>query len=299
MASSGRDRRRAGSTAEVEANPLADLRPVSAGAVLDGGFELLRYRFGRLTALAACLFVPVWLCNVVLAIVVPPEQAATPGSGIGWSALSTGSSSPLVFVVAAAQLVALSILGLCTGHLAMSLARGEDPSLRELGALALRRSWVALLIVPLNAGVHALTACFFGVGWVLGDALVFLSSVAAGAERLGPWHGFRRSWNLTRPQYGRALVISFGALCIAQVIRWSLSVGPTVLLTSLDPASRLVGLFTAMSSGVLLLTEPLTACIAARAYLDLRCRRDGVDLALRHDRLLDEHRARHEQRVLS
>ena len=283
----------------MDPNPLADLRPVGAGAVLDGGFELLRYRFGRLVALAACLFVPVWLANVVLSIVVPPEQVAAPGSGVGWTAFSTGSSSPLVLVVAGVQLVALSILGLCTGHLAMSLARGEDPGLRELGALALRRSWVALLIVPLNAAVHGLTGCFFGVGWVLGDALVFLSSVAAGAERLGPWQGFRRSWNLTRPQYGRALVISFGALCISQVIRWSLSFGPTVLLTSLDPASRLVGLFTALSSGVLLLTEPLTACIAARAYLDLRCRRDGVDLALRHDRLLGEHLARTEPRVLS
>ena len=34
---------------------------------------------------------------------------------------------------------------------------------------------------------------------------------------------------------------------------------------------------------MLLVTEPLTACIAARAYLDLRCRRDGVDLALRQN----------------
>ena len=49
---------------------------------------------------------------------------------------------------------------------------------------------------------------------------------------------------------------------------------------------------------MLLLTEPLTACIAARAYLDLRCRRDGVDLVLRQQRMVDEHRARHERAVL-
>ncbi len=266
---------------------------MSAGAVLDGGFELLRHRFGRLMALTACLYVPVWLLNVALAIVAPPD-AATVDSGLAWTSLTAGSSSGWIYLVAVLQMVALSILGLCVGHLSISLARGEDPSLRELGSIALRRCWVALLIVPLNAAVHGAGACLFGVGWVLGDAFVFLSSVAAGAERTGPWRGFTRSFQLTRPQYGRALVISFGGLCIAQIIRWSLSVGPTVLLTSLDPASPLVGLFTALSTAVLLITEPLTACIAARAYLDLRCRRDGVDLVMRHHRLLDEHRARHE-----
>ena len=284
-----------------EHNPVADLRPVSGGAVLDGGFELLRFRFGRLIALTACLYLPIWLCSVVLAIVSPPEVSTADsagGSGIAWSAVTMGSSSSLVVVLVGAQVVALSILGLCTGHLVMGLARGEDPSLRELGSVALRRWWVALLIVPMNAGVHLVSSCLSGIGWVLGDALVFLSSVAAGAEALGPWKGFRRSWDLTRPQFGRALGISFGGLCIAQVIRWSLSWGPTALILSLDPASPLVGLFTALSSAVLLITEPLTACIAARAYLDLRCRRDGVDLVLRQQRMVDEHRPRHEQAVL-
>ncbi len=293
----GTAQRRAGRVPTWERNPLAELRPMGAGAVLDGGFELFRYRFARLVGLAACLFVPVWLLSVVLAIVAPPELDEASGVGVSWLNATSGSSSPLAWLVVALQVVALSVLGLCTGHLAMALARGEDPGLREVGSVALRRSWVAVLIVPLNAAVHAVSSCLGGVGWVLGDALVFLSSVAAGAESLGPWKGFVRSWTLTRSQYGRSLAISFGSLCIAQVIRWSLSWGPTALVMSLDPASPLVGLFTALTSAVVLLTEPLTACIAARAYLDLRCRRDGLDLVLRQQRLADEHRQHHDQVV--
>ncbi len=267
------------------ANPLADLRPMGVGAVLDGGFELLRFRFGRLMALSACLFVPIWFLNLVLAIVAPPAPGSSLGADLVGTSLSSGSSSPLAHVATGLQLVALSLLGLCVGHLAMALARGEDAGLRELGALAWRRWWVALLIVPLTAAVHGATACLGGIGWMLGDAFVFLSSVAAGAERLGPWRAFVRSWTLTRSEYGRALGISFGGLCITQVIRWSLSAGPAALTMSLDPTSPLVGVFSALSTAVLLLTEPLTACIAARAYLDLRCRRDGWDLGQRHERL--------------
>lgn len=266
-------------------NPVRDLRPMGAGAVLDGGFELFRQRFGRILALTACLYVPLWLAGVVLALVAPPDaSSASPG----WPMAAVASSSVLAVPLAGLQLVALSVLGLCVGHLAMELSRGNDPGLRELGALAWRRSWVALLIVPLTGSVHLLTACLGGVGWLLGDALVFVSSTAAGAERLNPWQALLRSISLTRSQYGRALVITFGGLCITQVISWSFSFGPSVLLESLDPGSSLAPVLTAASSGIVLVTEPLTACIAARAYLDLRCRRDGLDLVLRMERRADE-----------
>lgn len=263
-------------------SPLADLRPVGPGAVLDGAVDLLRHRFGRIVALAACLFVPVWLLNVVLALAAPPPLSG--GSGLDWSGMSTATSSPLVYLVMALQLVALSVLGLCVGHLAIELACGRDASLSELGSVALRRGWVALLIVPLNALVHGPALCFAGVGWIIGDALVFLSSVVAGAERRGPWSSFVRGMSLTRAEFGRALAISLGGLCLTQLIRLSLSFGPTVLITSLAPGSSLATMFGALSTGVLLLTQPLSACIAARAYLDLRCRRDGLDLVLRRER---------------
>jgi hypothetical protein len=282
---------RRGSTAAAGSNPLADLRPVSVGAVLDGGVGLLRHRFGQILAVTACLFVPVWLLNLVLVLTaLPTGTSGDLGSGTAllWSSTATGTDSLLGLVVAGLQLVALSLLGLVVGHLAMALARGEDPGLRELGSVVAQRWWVAVLVVPMTSVVHVVAACLGGVGWILGDAAVFLTSVAAGAERLGPWKALARGWSLTRPSYGRALVICLGGLVITQLIRWSLSVGPTALVMSLDPTSPLVGLLAAGTSAVVLITEPLTACIAARAYLDLRCRRDGLDLSMRRERLLGD-----------
>lgn len=268
-------------------NPLSDLRPVSTAAVLDGGVDLLAHRVGRFAALTACLYVPVWLGSIVLAVAAPPSLSGG-SAGVDLTGMSTATSSSLTWVIVALQALALSVLGLCAGHLAMALARGGDAPLRELGALAWRRSWVAIVLVVLNTAVKVPALCLGGVGWFLVDAFVFVSSVVAGAEALGPWSAFRRGWRLTGSQLGRALVISFGGFCITQLIRLSLSYGPTVLIDSLAPGSVFVTAYAVLSTAVLLVTQPLTACIAARAYLDLRCRREGLDLELRHERLLLE-----------
>ncbi len=268
-------------------NPLSQLRPVGPGAVLDGAVELLRHRFGRIMAIAACLYLPIWLFNVAVTVFEPSTiSSAEDGSGIVWSPVGAFTSeSGWIWLIGLLQAAALSVLGLAVGRLATDLAEGRDPSFGDLVGYAARRSWVAVLIVPINALVHTAASCLGGVTWVLGDALVFIVSVVAGAERLGPIAALRRSVRLTSSQYGRSMVMCTGALALTWVIRLSLSAGPTMLVASLDPSSSLVGLVGALSSAVTLLTEPLTACIAARAYLDLRCRRDGYDLELRRARL--------------
>lgn len=268
-------------------NPLSQLRPVGPGAVLDGAVELLRHRFGRIMALAACLYVPIWLLNVAVTVMDPTTLGSgESGSGIVWSPVGAYTSDSVwLWMIGLLQVVALSILGLMIGRLVTGLAEGDDPSFSELAAFGARRSWVAALVVPMNTVVHTIAACLGGFSWVLGDALVFVVSVAAGAEALGPISAFRRSIRLTSSQYGRSLVLCTGSLALGWVIRLSFSAGPTMLLASLDPTSPLVGLVGALSSAVTLLTEPLTACMAARSYLDLRCRRDGYDLELRRARL--------------
>lgn len=253
-------------------------------AVLDGGVELLRRDLRGWLVVSSVLFVPIWVLNIALSLVAPPDSVE--GAGFDWTGLSTVSSSSLVWIPMALQVVALSVLGVCVGHTVAARQRGEDVSLAELGRYALRRSWVALLIVPLNALPHGLGLCLAMLGWVLADALVSLSSVVAGAEHAGPWTAFRRGLELTVANYGRSLTVSVGSLVLTQLIRLSLSVGPSWLLLSLVPESPLVPLLGAMSTAVLLITQPLTACIAARAYLDFRCRREGMDLAQRAEVLL-------------
>ena len=265
-------------------SPVADLRPVGPAAVLDGGFELFRFRFRRLVGFAACLFVPLTVVDLVMMAVVgteTPERTA-----VGPSMFLLGSGDSWSWAILAAQTVALSLLGLCVGHLAASAARGVDVSFREMGRLALRRWWVALVIVVLTALPRALLSCIvFPVGWLLADALFFIASSVAGAEGVGPWRAVTRSVSLTRARFGNALVICLGSLVISQVLRISLTVGPALLLASFALPEAAVGVVARLGTVVLLLAEPITACIAARAYLDLRARHEGLDLQLRAERL--------------
>lgn len=268
-------------------NPLTHLRPVGPGAVLDGAVELLRCRFGQIMALAACLYVPIWLLNVAVTVFRPSTAGSgEDGSGMVWSPIGASTSdSAWMWLVGLLQVVALSVLGVAIGRLSTELAEGRATTTTYLLGYAARRSWVAVAVVPMNMVVHVAASCLGGVTWLLGDALVFVVSAAAGAEGLGPVAAFVRSVRLTSSQYGRSLVLCTGALVLSWVIRLSFSAGPTMLIASLDPSSSLVGLVGALSSAVTLLTEPLTACIAVRSYLDLRCRRDGYDLDLRRARL--------------
>lgn len=270
-------------------SPLGELRPVGPAAVLDGGFDLFRFRFRRLVGLAALLFVPITVVDLLLMAVI--GTSSTDRTAIGPAIFLMASGDSWSWFIVVAQSCALSILGLCTGHLAMQAAQGRDVSSRELRRLALRRSWVAVLIIVLTAVPRGVLSCVMVVvGWLLADAFFFISSTAAGAEGLGPWKAVVRSGQLTRARYGNAIMICLGSLIISQVLRLSLTAGPALLLSSFGLSDLVVGVAARLGSLILLLAEPITACIAARAYLDLRARRDGFDLELRAERLFEAER---------
>lgn len=276
----------AGSALRDGTSPLADLRPVGPAAVLDGGFEFFRFRFRRLVGLAAVLFVPITMIDLLLMAVI--GTTSTDRTAIGPATFMLASGDSWSWFIVAAQTCALSILGLCVGHLAMQAALGRDVTSRELRRLALRRSWVAVLIVVLVAVPRGLLSCVtLLLGWLLADAFFFVSSSAAGAEGLGPWKAVVRSGQLTRARFGNAILICLGSLVVSQILRLSLTAGPALLLSSFGLSDLVVGIVSRLGSLILLLAEPITACIAARAYLDLRARRDGLDLELRAGRVFD------------
>lgn len=259
--------------------PLDAVRPVGPAGVLDGGFELLRFRFGRLVGLSASLFVPIWLVDLVLLVVVGAPSVDR--SAVGPAVFSVGGGAAWSWAIVAAQAVALSALGIAVGAATVAWSERRDPSWSELVAVAVRRSWVAATIVVLSMVIKLPLACFALVPWLIGDALVFTASVVAGAERTGPWRALRRSIALSWRELGRALVIVTGGLVITQVLRVSFSAGPATIVAIVDPSATAVVFAERLGAIVGVVVEPLTACIAARAYVDLRCRVEGADLTRR------------------
>jgi len=271
-----------GSAHPIDAeHPLLPPRRLGVGAALDQGFALLRFRFRRLVGLAACLFVPVQLLDLVLRLTASEPTTTAEQASAAPTLLFFGGSSDWAVLTVALQAVALSILGICVGHLVARLLEGGDASFRTLLGVAARRCWVALLLVPLSMLVRLPFLLVPVVGFVIGDAFVFIASVVAGAEGRRPIAALGRNFRLTRSAFGPAAVMALGSLCITQVVRISLYAGPFVLVATFSPPEGLLVAIEQLASLVQLVLQPLTACIAASAYLLLRARVEGLDLEAR------------------
>jgi hypothetical protein len=229
--------------------------------------------------LTACLFLPVQLVDLVLRLTVtasPAQSADLGGAGV----VGVGSSD-WVSVTIALQAIALSLLGIGVGHMVARLLDGDDTSLRELLGVLARRCWVPLVMLPLALLIRVVLIWIPVVGFVAGDVLVFLASIIVGAERVGPIAALGRNAQLVRSESGAAIAMSLGSLAITMVLRLSLYVGPVALLASLGPPEGVLVVASQLGALVQLVIQPLTATIAASAYLLLRCRVDGLDLELR------------------
>lgn len=269
-------------TTDLDVHPLLGVGVVGAGGVLDGAFDLLRFRFGRLVALTAVLVVPVQLLDLWVALSSGVTRSNIVGTSQQLQLLeASGSAGGWSLLIVGLQSLALFLLGMAVGHLVAGwLAGRDDPFGTVLGAV-LRRIWVAPIVVAVALVAKSAAACFGGVGFFLVDALLLVAGPVAGAERTGPFATIGRSVRLGRGAYGTALAVSVGGFAITVVLRLALLLGPTALVVMLGLPGSLVVLLQQASALTLLITLPLTACIAARAHVELRCRLEGDDLVRR------------------
>ncbi len=266
-------------------NPLRGLSVVGPGAVLDQAFDLLRFRFRRWVALAAALFIPVQMIDLMIALSYGSGSTAITSEGLSQFRLLEGAAgtSGWAWVVVGLQSLMLFILGMAAGHLVAGWLDGRDDPFGSVVGAVCRRMWVAPLVVVPTIVAKLAAACFGGVGFFLVDALFLVAGPVAGAELLGPGSTMARSFQLARQSYGTALVVSFGGFCITTVLRVALGAGPLALVSMLGLPSEWLVAIDQAASVTLLVTMPLTACIAARAHVDLRCRADGFDLVRREE----------------
>lgn len=267
-------------TGDADAVWLGTLEPVGVGGVLDGGFDLLRSHFGLLVGLAAALLLPLQLIDLWASLVagLSAELDTSPlPAAIG----SMDSTMPVTWMVVVLRFAVLSFLGVTTGVLVGdSLADRVRPT-RSVVAAAGRRWWVALLVPVLCIPVKAITSCLIYVGFFLGDALLMCASVVAGAESAGPLRSFGRSWALGWRSLGTALGVAIGSFVISAVLQVSLYAGPVLLASFFVSSESMLLVVQQITMLSLLVTQPLTAAIAARAYVEFRCRSEALDIALR------------------
>ena len=171
-----------------------------------------------------------------------------------------------------------------------------------LTSLALIGPWAGLAAVLIVLGVAgAPGGLLIAIGFLGTIASLVLdvwfwtmfsmSAAAVVLERQGPAHALGRSWRLVRKSFWRvfgilllALLIVFVASSVLRlpfaVISAMFSSGSAPLAQAIQPsvASLVIGAVGSIVAGAI--TQPISAGVTVLLYVDLRMRREGLDLAL-------------------
>ena len=291
---------------------VVPLRPLTLGEILDGAVQTIRQNPKVMLGLSAVV-------NLVLSVVVVLLQigtlrsdfAALGGSSSADSATAGAADVVSSLVAALLQAVGTTIL---TGLLVIAVSDavlGRRPGIGEVWQRARDRIWallgvtvlvflaiaglLALCVVPgivvLAAGgaaavgilllVVGIIAAIVLVPWVVIRWLFAPPTVLL--ERTGVRASLGRSWRLVAGSWWRCFGIVLLAQLIASVLSGVLQV-PFVLagLAIRDAGSDTVAIILTVVGGAIARTliAPFSASILALLYIDLRMRREGLDVTL-------------------
>lgn len=283
--------------------PHTDFSPRSIGRILDDAFELYRANFKTIALASAIALFPAGMLLGVsqvfytrgflqtMPLLAGGDLAVDEMSRVQLWSLLSNAVSPIF--LAARLFVSSMVLAA-----APALVAGERPGVRRLlkGGLS-RWGWLILisLVGSLITGTAAIALVVPGVWLAMRLALVRVACVVEGA----PFdRSFARSWRLTRGFAWRTFVFSV-ALGIITVTLESAVNSPAVIRQIVASVGNPEALFSELSAGWKTFEGVLTATAASLVYpfaelawfgyyLDLRARREGMDLVVEARRLAGE-----------
>ncbi|MFC6155061.1 hypothetical protein [Kribbella jiaozuonensis] len=196
-------------------------------------------------------------------------------------------------------LPALAVVGLLQSLSFMLLIGGWGLAVLGIGAgtdaaISSDAAGAVAVVMMLVGGVLVL---IFGIRLVLAGTVVLMEGRHAPdiglyiPVRVGVWGALRRSWQLVKGKFWRVFgILLFGGL-VVQIIGYALQFGITALVLTLGSwadsngatvvavvVSVAVGIFTVMT---LIASLAFMSAVQALIYLDLRVRREGLDLWMR------------------
>jgi hypothetical protein len=298
---------------------IVPLRPLGLGEILDGSFRAIRANPRVMFGLSAAVVAVVVVIQAVLTWYVGGLLAGTLDD-LARSADPTGELGladqlgPTFATILTTPFVALATT-LLTGLLIVSVSRsviGQKISVGEVsriargriwwvvgftvllgiawsvafavygGSIALlasQKQWAALAVVALVGGLGLLVA----VVWVTVRTLLVPAALMLEGAKF--WATVKRAWLLTRGGFWRL----FGIYLLVQVIVGivaSIIVYPVSILSMVlfrDPTMTSFGQIALTSAGSIVaqtLSTVFSAAVIALLYIDVRMRREGLDVEL-------------------
>jgi hypothetical protein len=251
------------------------LRPLGVGERLDAAIKIVRRSYPTLLATAAVLVVPIGLLNYLVVISAVPHRNDTADSA---SAAIAGALLATSFIALAAQVLASALCSKPAGETYL----GSRPRPWETLKSLRRRSFSLLRLLVLFVGGFVLGSvlCFLPgvwlfVAWICAFPALFFEG-SLGVEAL------RRSFRLVRGHWWKTFATIFVTYLLAQALAQLLALLVRELVGTVTYANvtRYALLSTASSTLVHLVMTPVYGAVIAVIYLDLRVRKEGLDLML-------------------
>ncbi len=275
----------------LPSSPVRRLQPRGLGEILDGGFEVLRFRFATLMAVTVLFAVPLYAVPTLARLAQGGDRSNVLEAQSSFFRVftDTGGSSnagtTLGFLAALGGALALAIVGVAVTHLVTSWLMGGDPTFGQTLRHVASRGPVlagAWLLALLAKGLGVVTC----VGWMFVIPLLMVLSPVVSSERLGPVASVRRTWRLSRPRFGQMAGLALVSALVTAIIWLVLALISALVLQIWKDASWIRVAAAVIGVVTQLVLLPLQAAWATLAYVDLRVRTEGLDLQLEADELL-------------
>jgi hypothetical protein len=279
---------------ELEPAPLpAPLGPMTIPDLLDGAWAILSGRPRTVLALSALTVVP---AEIIASLLIRQQGrgvdvARTANRAVSFASLGPGVTPANLDVAALVALAVISlaytVLGAALARLVVSWYEDTDLTVRQaIGPVARRLPVLvaAWAVVMLLQGL-ALAACVLPALFVM--PLFLLVAPVIGIERAGPLAAIRRSGQLVKRRYASVVWIFIVSLVLERIID-ALVTLPVDLLAALAPEPAAATLRAAGWAFAQFLTAPVVAGLTVMLYIDLRVRREGLDLLVEADDVFPE-----------
>jgi hypothetical protein len=283
------------------------LRPLGVGDILNGAVTALRRNPGATVGLAAIVFSVAGVISTTATLILTRHAPGTQGGMLGWSIGISALPSLIAQVILTGMLTAVIGRGFLgepvSIGLAWQLVRGKLPAvlgvtlLTGLILVAMWVPWTVILAALIAAHLPAAAWAFGILGFlaiaVLAIVVWIRLSLAAPVvvlEGRRPRAALRRSWQLVSRSMWRLLwiyLLTVLVVIVAQVILEvpfeiaRLIVGGS--LNGFTGSASVAGVIIGGIGGIVVgaITRPLLAGATVLIYVDMRMRREGLDLVLR------------------
>ena len=262
----------------------SELRPLRVGEILDAGIKITTKRFAALAKIVAVVTIPIQVVSAFVTLSTTSEDA------FSTSTSTTGEIDSEIWTQLAGNLV-VSLLGLVATLIALAACTrivagayfGEEPDWRGSLGYAGRRLpsllWLGFLyglMVALGALGCIIPGIWLAVAYALSVPALLIED-ARGTNAL------RRSFRLVRKRWWPTFGVLLLGFILINIVQTTLSL-PLIglLFVGGDDPNVIVFVVASTITGTIatVLTTPFLVAMLVVVYVDLRVRKEGLDLQL-------------------